>query len=59
MITGTIRTALGDADHQDLRAATDLIGLAAERVIEHLQLALELSRRMHGATGSESGPTYG
>jgi hypothetical protein len=48
MITGTIRTALGDADESDVRRAVELMVEAKERVLEHLQLALELSRRMNG-----------
>lgn len=48
MITGTIRTYLAEVDEDDVRRATELIAGAAERVIEHLQLALALRKRMDG-----------
>ncbi len=48
MVTGTIRTVLAAADERDVERATELIAEARERVLEHLQLALELSRRIHG-----------
>jgi hypothetical protein len=59
MITGTIHTALGAVDGQDLARATQLIAEARDRVLDHLQLALALSRRMH--EGGVDGPprTYG
>lgn len=52
MMTGTIRTALVDIDPDDVSRATELIAEARNRVIEHLQLAVELSRRM-GANASD------
>lgn len=48
MVSGTIATAIAEADPHDVRRATELIAAACERVVEHLRLALELSRRMHG-----------
>jgi hypothetical protein len=59
MITGTIRTALVDADESDLRRAVELMLEANERVLEHLQLALELSRRMNGDDAEPPRRTYG
>jgi hypothetical protein len=47
MVCGTVRTALGSADAQDIRRATELIDLAGARVIEHLKLASELASRIH------------
>ena len=58
MLCGTIATALVFADRRDVRRATGLIGLAAARTLEHLQLACDLSRRIHGDAG-RIGPTYG
>jgi hypothetical protein len=52
MITGTIRTALVEADQNDLQRAVELMREAVDRVIEHLRLALELRRRMQGADGT-------
>jgi hypothetical protein len=52
MLVGTISTAVGDADPGDLRRATELMRAARDRVLEHLRLALELSRRMHGEDGT-------
>lgn len=49
MISGTIRTYLDEVDQGDVRRATELIAGAAERVTEHLQLALALRKRMDGA----------
>jgi hypothetical protein len=51
MMIGTIRTALDKVEPHVVEQATALIDLAAERVREHLQLALALSERMHGANG--------
>jgi hypothetical protein len=51
MMIGTIRTALDKVEQQVVEQATALIDLAAERVREHLQLALVLSKRMHGDSG--------
>ena len=52
MITGTIRTALVEADQNDLQRAVELMREAVDRVIEHLRLALALRRRMQGADGT-------
>ena len=59
MVSGTIATAIGDADQHDLRRATELIAAACERVVEHLQLAVELSRRMHRDAERGPGRAYG
>lgn len=59
MVAGTIRTALADADEREVHRATKLIVEARERVLEHLQLALALSRRMDHGTGHEPWRTYG
>ena len=59
MVTGTIATALSGTDRPDLQLATDLMAAARERVLEHVELSLELSRR-HDNTGSERpGRTFG
>jgi hypothetical protein len=55
MMIGTIHTAVGDVDPHELARATRLLEMASDRVLEHLSLALELRRRMDGA--SEGGPT--
>jgi hypothetical protein len=55
MAIGTIRTALESADRQTVEDATELISAACDRVLEHLELALELSRRMHGEADGKSG----
>jgi hypothetical protein len=55
MMVGTIRTALEGFDPRVVEQATALIGLAAERVIEHLRLALALSKRMGGQSGRHYG----
>lgn len=47
MVYGSIATALAAVDPDEVRAATRLIDLAGTRVLEHLRLARELSRRMH------------
>jgi hypothetical protein len=59
MLSGTIVTAVGDADVGDVRRATELIATACERVVEHLRLALELSHRMHADGGDAPGRAYG
>ena len=51
MITGTIATALCDTDEDTIVQATALIVDARERVLEHLQLALALSRRGRAGDG--------
>jgi hypothetical protein len=58
MIGGTIETALGDADPGEVRRATELISQAADRTMEHLRLALALSRRLHGDE-ADGGRRYG
>jgi hypothetical protein len=59
MMCGTIRTAVESADPRDVRRATELIEQAVARTLEHLRLACELSRRMHGDGGSSPGRAYG
>jgi hypothetical protein len=49
MITGSIRTALTEADVSDVQRAVELMQEAADRVIEHLRVALALRRRMEGS----------
>jgi hypothetical protein len=58
MLCGTIATALESADPRDVRRATELIDTAGARTVEHLQVALNLSRRIHGDDGGP-GRTYG
>lgn len=58
MLCGTIATVLASVEPREVRRATELIELARERTIEHLQLALEMSRRMNGGDG-RPGRTYG
>jgi hypothetical protein len=55
---GTISTAVGSVDPRELRRATELIDRAGERTLEHLQLASEMSRRIHGVHG-RLGRSYG
>lgn len=55
MISGTIETEIGDDDPGQVSYATQMIGRSADRVIEHLRLALALSRRMHGEDGQGRG----
>jgi hypothetical protein len=55
MVTGSIRTALVEADQSDVQRAVELMREAADRVIEHLRLALALRRRMEGAGGTRRG----
>lgn len=55
MITGSIRTALVKADQGDVERAVELMREAADRVIEHLRLALALRRRMDRARGTRRG----
>ncbi len=45
MIVGSIWTALADVEPNDVERATELIGIATERVLEHLRLAVEMSGR--------------
>ena len=58
MLCGTVATALGSADPREIERATQLIELARDRTVEHLQLTLEMSRRMNGGDGRR-GRTYG
>jgi hypothetical protein len=58
MFCGTIATALESVDPRDVERASELIDLARARTFEHLQLARDLSRRMHGNDGG-IGRTYG
>jgi hypothetical protein len=55
MITGSIRTALVEADPSDVRRAVELMREASDRVVEHLRLAHALRRRMKGAGGTPHG----
>jgi hypothetical protein len=55
MMIGTIRTALDTVEPQAVEQATALIALAAERVLEHLRLALALSKRMDDDNGRRYG----
>lgn len=48
MLFGSMATALESADSAELVRAADLIELTTDRVIEHLQVAHQLSRRMRG-----------
>ena len=57
MMCGTIATALASCDPADIRRATKLIDQAAGRTLEHLQLARDLSRPIHGDGGAAR--TYG
>ena len=58
MVYGSIAIALRAVDPEDLETATRLVDLAGKRVLKDLQLACELSRRMHpGDRGS--GRAYG
>jgi hypothetical protein len=58
MLCGTIATALGSVDPRHVERATEVIELARDRTVEHLQLTLELSRRMHSGDGRR-GRRYG
>jgi hypothetical protein len=51
MLYGSMATALGAVDSQEIARAADLIEHTTDRVIEHLQLAHQLSRRMNGDDG--------
>jgi hypothetical protein len=59
MVVGTIGTAFSSADQRDLQRATELIATACDRVLEHLQLALDVSRRMEGGREGGTSRTYG
>jgi hypothetical protein len=58
MLCGTAATVLGSVDPSEVERATGLIELARDRVVEHLQLTLEMSRRMHCEDGRR-GRGYG
>jgi hypothetical protein len=58
MLCGTIATALSSADPSDVRRATELMDLAAERTLEDLRLARGLFQRIRDDAGSV-GPNYG
>ncbi|HJS96142.1 MAG TPA: hypothetical protein VJ741_17900 [Solirubrobacteraceae bacterium] len=47
MLCGTAATALRSEDPGEVERATELIELARDRTVEHLQLTLEMSRRRH------------
>lgn len=47
MLCGTAATVLGSVDPREVERATELIELARDRTVEHLQLTLEMSRRRH------------
>lgn len=51
MLCGTAATVLGSIAPRDVERATELIELARDRTVEHLQLTLEMSRRRHGGDG--------
>src|SRR5690242_852778 len=55
MLCGTAATVLGSADPRDVERATELIELARDRVVEHLQLTLEMSRRGRCENGRRRG----
>lgn len=57
MVSGSIATAIDGAEPRDLLRATELISASCERVVEHLRLAAELSRRMHGDRDADGGLT--
>ena len=59
MMVGTIRTFLDGVDPGEVRRASDLMSGACDRLLEHLKLALELSRRVHRRGGGVRGPAYG
>jgi hypothetical protein len=59
MLIGTIRTAVGDADPQDLGRGIGLLRTACDRVLEHLRLAVELRRRMETGGRGAGKRTYG
>jgi hypothetical protein len=59
MLIGTIHTAVGEADPDELARATELVASASDRVLEHLRLALELRRRMEGVAGDDPTRLYG
>lgn len=52
MIRGSIGMALAPLDEADVLRCTVVMQLASDGLIEHLKLACELSRRIHGETPS-------
>jgi hypothetical protein len=58
MVCGSIATVLALLDPRDVRRATELIDMAGARTLEHLRLACDLSRRIHGDDGGV-GRAYG
>jgi hypothetical protein len=48
MIRGTLAMALAPLDESDVRRCMEVMQLATDGLIEHLRLARELSRRIHG-----------
>jgi hypothetical protein len=59
MVVGSIRTALADTAPERLLDAIELIESARERVLEHLELALALGKRMRGENNGGPGRGYG
>lgn len=59
MVAGTITTEIADADPRELRQATELVAAAPDRVVEHLRLAAQFSRRMRGDPGGGWGRVHG
>ncbi len=57
MVCGTIRSVLASVDPAEVRRATELIDEAGSRVIEHLELAYRLSKRIQADGGR--GRMYG
>jgi hypothetical protein len=55
MITGTIESEIGAEEPEQVRQATSLIARSADRVVEHLRLALALRRRLAGESGGTCG----
>ena len=55
MISGSISGFLSETDDAEVQRATKLISGALDRVLEHLQLALALRRRMEGEDGGRAG----
>jgi hypothetical protein len=55
MISGSIRAALVEADQSDVLRAAELMREAADGVIEHLRLALAISRWTESAGGARRG----
>ena len=58
MLCGTIASAMDSVATRKARRATELIELARARALEHLQLACDLSARIHDGDGG-GGCAYG